>query len=121
MNAPVDISNEEVQSGLELARDLRAQTWTSWATEGTKALTRFARVPVALAIEVIEATRRGRRRQATVRALSALPDHILKDIGLSRDSICSVAIKLSASPRSTRPGIVSEAGTQDATKNSLAA
>lgn len=110
MNTPIDVSNEEVQRRLELARDLRAQAWTGWAFQGAKALVRFARVPVALAIEAIETSRRARRRRATIRALSGLSDHTLKDIGLSRDGICSVAIELSASPRPTRPA---DAATKD--------
>ncbi len=122
MNTLINASNEEIQRPLELARNLRAQAWTGWAFKGAKALARFAHVPVALAIEAIEVRRRARRRRATIRALSGLSDHTLRDIGLSRDSICSVAIELSASPRPTRPErIVASASSRYRTKDSIAA
>ena len=122
LNTPIDISYDEVRKGLSAARRLRAEAWTEWTHAAAKAVAHLAGVAVALVIEYIEAIRRARRRRATIRALSGLPDHILKDIGLSRDSICSVAIEVSGSSRPTRPGrIVAGVTSQYRTKDSIAA
>ena len=122
MNMHTDISHDDVQKYSAIARELRAQLWSGWAYAVAKAVASVARITVTAAADVIENTRRARRRQATIRALSGLSDHVLRDIGLSRDRICSVAIELSASPRPARPETsVSDAPSLDVTKNSLRA
>lgn len=114
MNRTIDISYDDVLKGLASARRLRSEAWTGWIYAAAKAVVSVARIAVTATTTVVETSRRARRRRATIRALSGLSDHTLKDIGLSRDSICSVAIELSASPRPTRPA-------DTATKDSLPA
>lgn len=122
MNTYNDISYDEVQRGIAAARRLRSETWSGWTYSAAKAVARVARPAVALVIEIIEAIRRERRRRATIRTLSALSDHTLKDIGLSRDSIYSVANEVSASPRPTRPGrVIARVTSRDGSKASVAA
>ena len=106
MKTYIDISYDEVQRGIEAGRRLRSETWGGWTHSTAKAAARAARVAVALAVEVIESARRARRRRATIHALSALSDHTLKDIGLTRGSISMVASEVSASSRPTRSGRV---------------
>lgn len=120
MNTYNDISYDEVQRGIAAARRLRSETWSGWTYLAAKAAARAASVVVALVITVFEATRRARRRRATIHALSALPDHTLKDIGLTRGSIHMVASELSASPRPTRPGHIVTSATSGS-KPTLAA
>ncbi len=80
MNAPIDISYDEFPRRLGIAHKLRAEAWAGWIYAPVKAAARVARVGVA-------SIRRERRRRATIRALSGVSDHVLKDIGLSRERI----------------------------------
>jgi uncharacterized protein YjiS (DUF1127 family) len=121
MNTYIDISYDEVQRGIEASRRLRSETWSRWTYSAAKAAAHAARLAVALAIEVIEATRRARRRRATIRTLSGLSDQTLKDIGLTRGSIYLIADEVSASSRPTRPGrVVIRTTSRDGGKASLA-
>lgn len=122
MNRYSDIYYDEVQKYSAIARKLSAQLWVGWIYAAAKAAVRLAGVVLAFFTDVIESTRRARRRRATVRALSGLSDHVLRDIGLSRDGICPVAIELSASSRPTRPRDTAiRTAPEDVTKNSLVA
>lgn len=106
MNAPIDISYDEFPRSLATARKLRSEAWTGWIYAAATAAARVARIAVALAMEMIEAGPRARRRRATIRALSGLSDHVLQDIGLSRASIYLIANEVAASSRRTWPGHV---------------
>lgn len=122
MNAYNDISYDEVQRGIAAARRLRSEAWSGWTYAAAKAAARAASVVVALVITLFEATRRARRRRATIRMLSGLSDQTLKDIGLTRGSIYLVADEVSASLRPTRPGrVVIRATSRDGSKASVAA
>lgn len=122
MSRRIDISYDAVQGYSAIARKLSVQLWVGWIYAAAKAAARVYGFAAALATEKVEAARRARRQRATIRALSGLPDHILKDIGLSRDDICSVAIEVSASPHHARPGrIVGNVTSRYQTKDSIAA
>jgi uncharacterized protein YjiS (DUF1127 family) len=82
-------SNPELQKHLRKASEARAATiYAAW-----KAIVRAVADPVRAVVELI---RRANRVRATYRELSALSDHRLRDIGLSRSEISSVADMVAA-------------------------
>ena len=74
---------------------MRTEIWARWLRTTTEIVACGFKVTWGLAKSLCKAIRRERVRRATIRELSGLSGHVLKDIGLSQSSIYSVANEVS--------------------------
>ena len=86
------VSHEEIAAAVARARRLQARCVRE--TLGpviVRPVAAFARALASLASALVREYRRERDRRETIRELRGLEDYLLRDIGLERDQIVSVA------------------------------
>lgn len=111
----IHISDEDIRAAIARGRRLHArQVRESFNAAFVRPLAAIVRATAALASYVARECRKASNRRATIRELSALEDHLLRDIGVERRDIADVARALAegtqvrAEPASSESPIVEQ-------------